>query len=366
MRIMLVTLGKVASGAEKVTSILYEEKKENMLVVSGSKIQLDYYSGKGFNVSKLKKLQSLDRKNFKINNVINVLGALIPLRKTIRKYNPTYIHVNNIPSLLYVVLSTIGLNIPIVLQVHDFYSKDKLVKFIAKFIKNKPSLIVAVSDSVKSDLIDLKFPYNKIRVIHNGIIDKNETIKRNTRKEFINILFIGTISEWKGLHILMKAVSLLKYDIDSLNIYIAGPFLDESYKNEIKQLAKKVPYKINYLGKINDTKSVMENMDILVHCSIEKDPFPTVVLEGLAAGMAVIGSSAGGAKEVIIDGDTGLLHTPGNFKELSEKLKILIDKPDLRNKIAQNGFNFAMKNLDKETYKKNFFNSITNLINISN
>lgn len=361
---MLVTQGKIASGAEKVTSILYEDKKENMLIVSGSKIQLDYFLEKGYNVANIKNLQPLNRKNLKIRKVLNVLSALFPLRKAIKEYKPSYIHTNNIPSLLYVVLSTIGLNIPIILQVHDFYSKDKFIKLITKFIRNKPSLIVAVSNSVKKDLIDLKFPGNKIKVIHNGIIDKNERINRSKKNvnKFINILFIGSISEWKGLHVLIEAISLLKYNYVLLNIYIAGPFLDENYKQEIKRLAKKVPYKINYLGKVNNTKRVMENMDILVHCSIEKDPFPTVVLEGLATGMAVIASSAGGAKEVIKEMDTGLLHAPGNYKELAKKLQILIDNPGLRCQISRNGYSYALEFLNKETYKQNFFGEIASLI----
>ncbi|MED4962662.1 glycosyltransferase family 4 protein [Heyndrickxia coagulans] len=366
---LLVTQGKIASGAEKVTSILYEDMKDDLIVLSGTKPQLEYFSNCGFVVEKVDGLQALNRDSFKFNKLIKVMKSFIPLRKSLLKHWPEYIHVYNLPSLLYTSISLMGKakNFPIVLHVHDYYSKDKLLKLFSVFLRRKPYKIIAVSNSVKRDLISLKFPETKICVVHNGIVDKQQYQNKNyivnsESTNELNVIFIGSIAKWKGLHILLKAAEILKYQSNiQVNFNIAGPFLDKEYEKEIRILSEKVPYQVSFLGKVENPEELMNKMDILVHCSIEKDPFPTVVLEGLAAGIAVIASSAGGAKEVIKEMDTGLLHAPGNYKELAKKLQTLIDNPGLRSQISRNGYSYALEFLNKDRYKKNFFGAITNL-----
>ena len=68
----------------------------------------------------------------------------------------------------------------------------------------------------------------------------------------------------------------------------------------------------------------MQTFDVLVHCSIEHDPFPTVILEGMHSGCAVIGANCGGVPEMIINNKTGLIHQVGSADELAGCLKNLL------------------------------------------
>ena len=63
--------------------------------------------------------------------------------------------------------------------------------------------------------------------------------------------------------------------------------------------------------------------------SLLYDNMPNSVLESLAAGTPAIASNHGSFPEIIINGDTGLLFNPGDVKDLSNKIKILLDNKKL-------------------------------------
>lgn len=366
LKVLVVTQGKIASGAEKVTAILYDNNKEETIVLSGSKPQLEYYSSCGFVAENVKGLIALNRQSLGFVKLVSIFKAMFPLRKKIISYKPAYIHVNNIPSLLYVTIATQGLKIPIILHVHDFYSQDKLVKLIAKFLKEKPSRIIAVSNVVKKDLEAIGFSSANIHVVHNGI-EQHSTkkqvlkLKDNFNSQSVKVLFVGSIAKWKGLHVLLAAAKKLKINRHiNVEYYIAGPFLDNKYENEIKTMASEIKNEVYFLGKVSNIQELMLGMDILVHCSIESDPFPTVVLEGMSSGMAVIASQSSGAQEIINHGINGMLHTPGDVDSLVGQLEVLVNDLNLRKKMSIEGCTFAKQHLNKKRYQEQFFNNIKN------
>lgn len=360
MKIVIVTQGNIASGAEIITSELYSTMKKDVIILSGSDPIIDFYTSKNFTVKKIKGLSPIKRSDFKLSKIPEIFKSIYLMRKEIHKINPYYIHVYNIASLLYVTLSVFRLKIPILLHVHDFYTKDKFICFFARLLKNRPKKIIAVSQSVRSDLIKIGFNGLKTYFVHNGIDVKiNDTLQRGNGFEKISVGFVASISRWKGLHVLLKAAEILDKKGYSLNYTIVGPFLNEDYKRSIMQIAGNVKRsEITFLGKQNDARNLMRNFDILVHCSIENDPFPTVILEGMFNHCSVIGSDGGGVPEIITDGETGLLHTMGSSSSLARVIEKLVDNKRLREKLALNGYSYARKNLTLKRFQNTFFNVV--------
>jgi glycosyltransferase involved in cell wall biosynthesis len=64
--------------------------------------------------------------------------------------------------------------------------------------------------------------------------------------------------------------------------------------------------------------------------SIWPDSFPTVALEAMAAGAAIVVSRIGGLPEAVIDGESGLIVEPGDVSALAAALERLLDDPTLR------------------------------------
>jgi glycosyltransferase involved in cell wall biosynthesis len=72
-----------------------------------------------------------------------------------------------------------------------------------------------------------------------------------------------------------------------------------------------------------------------------KEGWGLTVIESNACGTTVIGSNVPGLRDAIKDGETGLLYQYGNIKELSEKILLLINDEDLRNRLSKNAVEWA-------------------------
>jgi glycosyltransferase involved in cell wall biosynthesis len=285
---------------------------------------------------------------------------LLKLRKKIKDYQPNYIHVYNLASLLYLTLYLFGriYNYKVILHVHDFYSKDRLLRPISKLLKKKPSYIIPVSNSVKLDLIKLGFDETRIHCIHNGI-DTDLLPKTDCNKENngLTIGFVGSLSRWKGLHILLGAAKKLEDQGYYFNYVIVGAFDEAEYKRQILNQCAQINHsKINFLGRRTDARELMKSFDLLVHCSIEPDPFPTVLLEGMHLGCPVIGPKCGGVPEIIDDHKNGLLFETNSKESLAKAILKMTNDRNLRRQLAANALTKANKELSLNRFRSEFFN----------
>ena len=69
----------------------------------------------------------------------------------------------------------------------------------------------------------------------------------------------------------------------------------------------------------------MRALDVVVHASVEPEPFGRVVAEAMACGRAVVASDAGGVREIAKDGENALLHPCGDAAALAERIERLAD-----------------------------------------
>jgi glycosyltransferase involved in cell wall biosynthesis len=77
-----------------------------------------------------------------------------------------------------------------------------------------------------------------------------------------------------------------------------------------------------------ELKEAVRNALCTIVPSICYDNSPLAVFESMALGKPVIASRIGGIPELVIDGRTGFLFEPGNFRELAEKIRCLIGMPE--------------------------------------
>lgn len=77
--------------------------------------------------------------------------------------------------------------------------------------------------------------------------------------------------------------------------------------------------------------------DVVIHTAIQPDSFPTVLLESMALGRAVIATDLGGPREIVEDGVTGMLVPPHRADLLAEAMRTLLADPPRRRKMGQAG-----------------------------
>ena len=163
------------------------------------------------------------------------------------------------------------------------------------------------------------------------------------RNDSLRVGFAGQWSAGKGVPELLTAWSEVKASFPSTQLYLAGG--PELWKRDaepagawesnarVRDLERKGL--VHLAGTIPRPKmpQFWNSVDIAVVPSLSES-FGLVALEALACGVPVIATAAGGLKEVVVDGECGLLVPPGNAAALSRALREVISDKSLRQRLA--------------------------------
>jgi glycosyltransferase involved in cell wall biosynthesis len=182
------------------------------------------------------------------------------------------------------------------------------------------------------------------KVMHNGIeFSSYQNPEPNTNMEkpgHIIITYVGRLVYAKGVQDLLSILSKLK---GNATLFIVG---DGPYRCELEALVRYEQISnIIFLGEQLPEKipGILKRTDIFVNPSYSEG-LPTSVLEACAAGCAVIATDVGGTNEIIYDGLTGFLTTPGDRKQLAEKINFLIENKEIRDTLGKNAKAYVLDN----------------------
>lgn len=203
-----------------------------------------------------------------------------------------------------------------------FSVQHELLKPFWRKIVQNANQVVTPSNYLK-EMILKNVDTDNITVIPNGfdIGSFNFNFKKKDKK----ILLVSRLFEFKGFQYFLDAIKDIDADYE-VNIVGDGP-----YKETLVQKAKDMKLNVNFIGwldnKSKELKNLYETSSIFVFPSTAEN-FPTVLLEAMAAGCAIITSNISGCPEVV--GDTALLVDPKESGEIKDALIKLIDDDELR------------------------------------
>jgi glycogen(starch) synthase len=169
-------------------------------------------------------------------------------------------------------------------------------------------------------------------VVYNGIKLKD---RLHTAKEPGLVVFAGSLVEKKGIYQLMKAWNLVVKENAGARLVVAGKgkraeaaaYLDAEVKNNVE-----------FLGHLSqgDLQQLLTKAMVAVLPSFA-EAFSLAPMEAMAAGTATIYTKLVSGPEVIADGVDGLLVDPANVKEIAEKILLLLNDGQLREKLEDAG-----------------------------
>lgn len=251
-------------------------------------------------------------------------------------------------------------DLPIVIIEHSMTNilnleKKKYKVKTYREILEKCDKFICVSKKQKKIIKDKFNINNKIEVILNGINNDKITALNNSLihdRKVINLISVGFLEEIKGHITLIEALNELKHrNIDGFSLKIIG---EGKLRKKIQYLINE--YKLNdrceLLGKLPHDE-VINNMmksDIFVLPSYNES-FGIVYIEAMCCRLPVIATRGEGISDYIIDGSNGLLINKKDSNDLADKIEILIKDYNLRNKIKNNGYEWA-KNLTWDSNAK--------------
>ena len=151
------------------------------------------------------------------------------------------------------------------------------------------------------------------------------------------VVVVGRLSPWKGQDVFLRAIAALRVRPARV-VLVGGTFFgEETYRAQLEKLAAELGVAAEFTGHVDDPAEYLTTADILVHCSVLPEPFGQVVVEGMAAGCAVVAARPGGPAEIIDTGVDGLLVPGGDVGALTAALDTLLHDPADRARLALAG-----------------------------
>lgn len=211
-----------------------------------------------------------------------------------------------------------------------------------------------ISHAFASLYADEGWHFARERVIYNGLdLDRFAATPRVWIGETRKLLFMGRLAVEKGVHVAIEALALLvqQYGRDVATLTVVGTSNDIDYQERLRQMVRAhgLDGLVDFRGCVPhaETAAVYAAHDILLFPSSWIEGFSLVLLEALACGLPVVGTTTGGSAEILRDAETALTVPPENAQALSSAVARLIDTPSLAWQLGVMGAHVVREQFDQ-------------------
>ncbi len=246
------------------------------------------------------------------------------------------------------------LGIPVVYEVRAFWEdaaadhgtasegsiRYRLTRALETHALKRVKAITTICEGLRADILARGIAEDKVTVIPNavdiesfGASDQPDlTLQRHLGLHNARVLgFVGSFYGYEGLHLLLQALPLLLTQAPDVRLLLVGGGPQE---DTLKALAGQlgIADKVVFTGRVphNEVQRYYALIDVLVYPRISMRltelVTPLKPLEAMAQGRLLVASDVGGHRELIQDGQTGVLFKPGDPVALAEKVaELLVD-----------------------------------------
>ncbi|MGE0727443.1 MAG: glycosyltransferase family 4 protein [Acidimicrobiia bacterium] len=203
----------------------------------------------------------------------------------------------------------------------------------------------------------------RVAVVHCGV-DTAEYVRPDERAtkaqapataDPLRVICVGTLHEVKGQSVLLRACARARRRGRDVRCTVVGGGPDE---DKLRSLIGELDLHdhVELLGPLarDEVRRRVVASDVLVAPSIptssgKREGIPVALMEGMAAGLAVIASRLTGIPELVLDERCGLLVEPGCVDELADALERLADDPRLRRRLGDEARRWVAREFDLES-----------------
>jgi glycosyltransferase involved in cell wall biosynthesis len=271
------------------------------------------------------------------------LSGLYSLRiaRRIRQLKPAVVHTNSLKAAFLGLPAARLARVPAVAHVHDRLDQDHLsrvaVSTTRALLARLPTVVVANSQSTLESLGRARrLDRRGNRMVAPGPVAAAVAAPGHGERPF-TVGMVGRLSPWKGQHLFLEAFALAFPDGSERAVIVGAPLFGEhEYAESVRERGTRsdLAGRVEFLGFRDDVADLFQSFDALAHASVAAEPFGMAVVEGMAAGLPVVATDAGGPAEVITDDVDGLLYPMGDAKALASQLRRLADDSELRHRLG--------------------------------
>ncbi|MGM9320554.1 glycosyltransferase family 4 protein [Deinococcus aquaticus] len=281
------------------------------------------------------------------NSSLDIKSALMYLNSVMKAFTNTYdiahIHLSQRGSIIRKLLYMSALKLakkPYIVHMHGsefklHHSKmNKISKKLINTLINGSAKVICLSESwqVYYASIGIK---NTV-VINNPTPFKKISHSNISKSEVFQVIFVGEVGRRKGIYDLIDAIKLIKDTRQDLRlIVIGGGEIEHASTYSLENDCKDIISFVGWQGRDFVLKEVMKSQVLCLPSYNEG--LPMVILEAFSLGTAVVSTNVGGIPEVIKEGVTGFICSPGDSNKISHDIIKLMDD-NIRGPIVKNAF----------------------------
>lgn len=287
-----------------------------------------------------------------------------------RKLKPDVIHAHS-PVLDAVPAIRVGrkLEIPVVYEIRAFWEdaavdhgstqegslRYKLTRALETWAVKQADAVTVICEGLRSDLAARGIPPEKITVIPNAVdIDKfsvggkpDAELKMKLGLGNSRVLgFIGSFYAYEGLDLLIAALPAILHHLPDVKVLLVGGGpQDVALKQQVMALDLKD--RVVFTGRVphDEVNRYYDLVDVLVYARhpmrLTELVTPLKPLEAMAQGRLMVASDVGGHKELIRDGQTGVLFHAGDVSDLADKVMALLNNEASWDRMKAQGRQFV-------------------------
>lgn len=253
-------------------------------------------------------------------------------------------------------LASFFLKCPVIIHRRVDFSLKK--SFLTKTKYKCASKIIAISNAIKSILIDYGIDENKISVIPSAFELGNTTQKKSMKDELMrrfsipsNAFLVGTLAALqphKDPINLIKAAQICLKEDKNFFFFLAGEGpLKKECESEIERLAIANNFKL--LSQIEENISFLKAIDLFL-LSSRQEGLGSSIIEAMTCGLPIVATKVGGIPELVKDGLNGFLVEKENPYQLAQAIMKIKKNEELRRKFSTSSVEVSKEfSIDKMT-----------------
>jgi glycosyltransferase involved in cell wall biosynthesis len=290
---------------------------------------------------------------FKFDYWTDFLGNKIKIRKIIKEINPDIIHLHGVENAYYSssIFQFQGLY-PILITVQGFISHTTLERnyFYNKRIKTESRILKKFTHFGYRTIPMGKeiHKYNPNAKLHWHYYPVFKVSPIEIEKRF-DVVFFARLSKDKGIEDLLKAISIVKKDLDGITVCIIGT-AHPIYLDYLKDLATELKifeniYWAGFLNSQADLFRIVSSSKISV-LPTWHDIIPGTIIESMFLKLPVVSYSVGGIPEINDKEEYVTLVSKGDINALAEKILWLLKNPNIIIRQRERAYTRAVEMFD--------------------
>ncbi len=288
------------------------------------------------------------------------------LKKEIHEFNPTHLMISDSLIYSYIFPTIRNRRFKFIFRTGDIAPVEskpqlflwrKCVSRADRIVVNSKFVMESVLESADTDVS------SKTSLIYNFPPNGASEFNRRERgfEKRLVILYVGQISEHKGVHHFVKSAITLCEETDRVDFWVVGGSKHTSrLESELKQLvgSHKLEGRILFLGKSQNPAEFYKSADLLVVPTIGEEPAANVVLEAMSFGVPSVVYKSGGLPELVEHDVTGVVCKQRDFNALSTELRRLIKDPGRITRMRDGCLKVFEPQFGKERFVQEWMNAL--------